>query len=314
MSLLTYAEKLYAKIIRNRLQANYIRKKYSLNEKNFFSGPEKANYDIVIAAIFKGEDQYLNEWIEFHKIVGVEHFFLYDNGDSDSSRKILAPYIKEGLVTYIPFPEFNEKIIRSKYGGRNFSRLSMQNLAMGDCVKNYSKHFKWLVKIDIDEFLYPLLPYENLPDVFNRLDSKIVKGMAFRASRFGPSGQEKNSDLPVIERFTKRYEKYDSNWKVAGKSSCLDSAAGYQTCHKFFYKFNPFKQELKDDITSKYIHLNHYYIKSKEEYLAKIEFHSAGHKAGKENADKWPKADKEAFFEDEKYIFKYLDKLKENLA
>ncbi len=33
--------------------------------------------------------------------------------------------------------------------------------------------------------------------------------------------------------------------------------------------------------------------------MAKIEFHSAGHKAGKENAEKWPKADKDASFEDE---------------
>ena len=313
MSLFTYAEKLYAKIIRNRLQAAYIRKKYDLDEKNYFSGPDNAYYNIVIAAIFKGEDQYLKEWIEFHRIVGVEHFFLYDNGDSESSRKILKPYIEKGIVTYIPFPEFPEKILRNTYGGINFSRLSMQNLAMGDCVWNYSNRFKWLIKTDIDEFLYPLAPYEKLTEVFDILDSKKIKGMAFRASRFGPSGQEENSSLPVIERFTKRYPRYDRNWKVAGKSSCIDSSAGYQTCHRFFYRFNLLKKELSDEITSKYVHLNHYYIKSKEEYLAKIEFHSAGHKAGKENADKWPKANKDASFDDEKQIFRFLEKLKENL-
>ena len=313
MSLLTYTEKLYAKIIRNRRQAAYIRRKYQLDEKNYFSGPENAYYNIVIAAIFKGEDQYLKEWIEFHLIVGVEHFFLYDNGDSESSRKILKPYIEKGIVTYIPFPEFHEDLLRNTYGGINFSRLSMQNLAMGDCVKNYSNRFKWLVKTDIDEFLYPLPPYKTLTEVFSLLDSKKIKGMAFRASRFGPSGQEKNSSLPVIERFIKRYPDYDRNWKVAGKSSCIDSSAGYQTCHRFFYKFNPLKKELHDEETSKYIHLNHYYIKSKEEYLAKIEFHSSGHKAGKENADKWPKADREASFEDEKQIFRFLEKLKDNL-
>ena len=66
-------------------------------------------------------------------------------------------------------------------------------------------------------------------------------------------------------------------------------------------------------MTSKYIHLNHYYIKSREEYLAKIEYHSAGHKAGKENAEKWPRADRDASFDDEKQIFRFLDRLKENL-
>ena len=59
MSIFTYAEKLYAKIIRNRLQAGYIRKKYRLDEKNYFSGPEDACHKIAIASIFKGEDQYL---------------------------------------------------------------------------------------------------------------------------------------------------------------------------------------------------------------------------------------------------------------
>ena len=313
MSILTYIEKLYAKKIRNRLQARYIRKKYRLDEKIFFSGPENAFYNIAIAAIFKGEDQYLREWIEFHRIVGVEHFFLYDNGDSESSRNILKPYTEAGIVTYIPFPEFDEKILRSSYGRRNFSRLSMQNLAMGDCVINYSSRFRWLLKIDIDEFLYPLPPHETLPEVFSLLDSEKIKGMAFRASRFGPSGQEKNSSLPVIERFTKRYPDYDCNWKVAGKSSCIDSSAGYHTCHHFFYRFDPLKKELTDAVTSKYVHLNHYYIKSREEYLAKIEYHSKGHKAGKENPDKWPRADQEASFEDDGKILRFLGELKARL-
>ena len=313
MAIFTPFKKLYIKYIGNRRNAHYIRMKYTLNDENYFTGDENACFNIAIAAIFKGEDQYLKEWIEFHLITGVEHFFLYDNGDCESSRNILKPYIEKGIVTYIPFPEFPEKILRSSYGKENFSKLSMQNLAMGDCVINYSRHFNWLVKIDIDEFLYPLPPYESLSDVFRLLDGENIKGMAFRASRFGPSGQEKNSALPVIERFTKRYPAWDRNWKVAGKSSCIAEGTGYHTCHKFFYTFNPFKKELDDEITSEYIHLNHYYIKSREEYLAKIEYHSAGHKAGKEKADKWPDADKKANFDDERQIFRFLDRLKERL-
>jgi hypothetical protein len=34
-------------------------------------------------AIFKDEASYLPEWFEFHRLVGVERFFLYDNGSSD---------------------------------------------------------------------------------------------------------------------------------------------------------------------------------------------------------------------------------------
>ena len=39
------------------------------------------------------------EWIEFHRLVGVERFFLYDNGSTDDHREVLAPYVEEGIVT-----------------------------------------------------------------------------------------------------------------------------------------------------------------------------------------------------------------------
>lgn len=38
---------------------------------------------LSIGAIFKDEAPYLAEWIEFHRLVGVEHFFLYDNLSTD---------------------------------------------------------------------------------------------------------------------------------------------------------------------------------------------------------------------------------------
>jgi len=39
---------------------------------------------LSICAIFKDEAPYLPEWIEFHRLVGVERFFLYDNGSGDA--------------------------------------------------------------------------------------------------------------------------------------------------------------------------------------------------------------------------------------
>ena len=41
---------------------------------------------LAIAAIFKHENDYLQEWIEFHRLVGFDHFFLYDNDGSEETR------------------------------------------------------------------------------------------------------------------------------------------------------------------------------------------------------------------------------------
>ena len=42
-----------------------------------------------ISSTMKNEGQYLEEWIEFHRLVGCEHFILYDNDSTDDTVEIL---------------------------------------------------------------------------------------------------------------------------------------------------------------------------------------------------------------------------------
>ena len=44
---------------------------------------------------FKNEAPYLREWIEFNHIVGVDHFFLYNNNSEDNYEEIIEPYVKK---------------------------------------------------------------------------------------------------------------------------------------------------------------------------------------------------------------------------
>jgi hypothetical protein len=54
---------------------------------------------LSVCAIFRDEGPYLREWIEFHRLQGVEHFYLYDNLSTDDGPEILAPYVETGIVT-----------------------------------------------------------------------------------------------------------------------------------------------------------------------------------------------------------------------
>ena len=56
---------------------------------------------LYVCAIFKNETPYLKEWIEFHRIVGVEKFILYQNNSVDDYRYVLDPYVAEGIVELI---------------------------------------------------------------------------------------------------------------------------------------------------------------------------------------------------------------------
>ena len=39
----------------------------------------KKKYYCSICAIFRDEGTYLKEWIEYHRIIGIDHFYLYNN-------------------------------------------------------------------------------------------------------------------------------------------------------------------------------------------------------------------------------------------
>lgn len=56
---------------------------------------------LAVCSMFKDEGPYLAEWIEFHRFMGVERFFLYDNLSSDSGRDVLEPLVSAGVVSLV---------------------------------------------------------------------------------------------------------------------------------------------------------------------------------------------------------------------
>ena len=61
----------------------------------FFCKPKitEKKYNVAICAIFKNEGPYLKEWLEFNHLIGIEHFFMYNNNSEDNYLELLNPYI-----------------------------------------------------------------------------------------------------------------------------------------------------------------------------------------------------------------------------
>ena len=111
------------------------------------SQTKKLPYQLAIGAIFRDEASYLKEWIEYHLLVGVDHFYLYNNLSSDDYKQVLEPYIKKGLVELTNWSFAYERI----------SRWSpIQCSAYSEILQKASGKAKWLAIIDIDEFIVPL--------------------------------------------------------------------------------------------------------------------------------------------------------------
>jgi Glycosyltransferase family 92 len=111
------------------------------NRKNH---PEKRPCTVAVAAIFQDEAPFLKEWLEYHKLIGVGHFYLYNNRSCDDFKKLLRPYIECGEVELfdIPIALSNKPLY-----------LKWQVAAYNHALKLARPANQWLACIDIDEFI-----------------------------------------------------------------------------------------------------------------------------------------------------------------
>ena len=233
--------------------------------------PKIKKYKIAICAIFKNESLYLKEWIEYHKIVGVEHFYLYNNNSEDDYQPILEPYITEGLVTLIQWPQ---------------NQAQMQ--CYHDCIERFKNETEWLSFVDIDEFIVPNVT-DTIYDFLRPFQRKFPVVIAYW-KMFGTSGFLKRNNRGLVTKdFTVCWNKYvdigkiffntafdfDKNdirnkslhhysWGKKGKLSVPPVNIFGKMCTN---GNNPVSHGA--DATYFPIQINHYFTKTYEEYLAK---------------------------------------------
>lgn len=114
---------------------------------------EVKKHCLSICSLFTNEEKYLAEWLEYHLLIGVEHFYLYNNESDDEFEKVLEPYIKDEVVTLINWPSHE----CNPYEELPFSwSLGIQTTAYENAIKCWaSKESEWLVFLGVDEYLVP---------------------------------------------------------------------------------------------------------------------------------------------------------------
>lgn len=153
------------------------------------------DHELVIGAIFKDEATYLDEWLTFHRGVGVDHFYMYNNFSSDDYLSVLKPWIESGWVTLIDWP--------MKAG---------QIHAYADCIKKFKNKTRWMVFIDIDEFLFS----PKTRDIRTVLrEYTDLAGIFVFWILFGSSGHVSRPPGSVIEAYTKRLDDHTADTEKA---------------------------------------------------------------------------------------------------
>ena len=216
---------------------------------------------LAICAIFINEAPYLREWIEFHRLVGVEKFYLYQNRSEDDWQSILKPYIDEGLVEVTDWPR----------------RPPCQIQAYQHFINKHRGEPGWTAFLDCDEFLFSP-GHATVGEAIEAIALPDWGAIGVNWMFFGASGQEAPTPGPVIERFTLRAtDNFEPNRHIktiarmdrvqlAGPSSHQIKTSGgtfSELGHQLTGPFTPTPTHTR-------LRINHYHTKSRQEYLRRI--------------------------------------------
>lgn len=225
------------------------------------------NY-LSLTACIKNEAKYIQEWLTYYKLVGVERFYLYNDKSVDETEDKIDELDFRRDITLIDYNATNPDKI-----GLAYQRANLE----------YGKKTHWMIFCDADEFFIPT----SKIDLKNLLqDYEDFSGLGVPWQIYGSSGHMLSPYGLCLENYLNRAE---TNWptnklvKSIIKTSEIEphplSSSGYLTSHLWNTKkgvvdenhniIDADGQGRINDISINKIRVNHYFTKSYEDWIEK---------------------------------------------
>ncbi|HVN54759.1 MAG TPA: glycosyltransferase family 92 protein [Anaerolineaceae bacterium] len=208
---------------------------------------------LSLCLMFKDENLYLEEWILYHLLLGVERFYIYDNGSQIHPGITLAPYVDDGTVVVIDIAGRGAQLSAYDHFLRTFSRRTL-----------------WAGFIDTDEFLVPKTG-DDLK-VFLQ-DYEKNAGLAVNWVIFGSNGHKTRPQYGQLLSYTLRTPDQMPENQTIKSVIQPDKVLIPHSPHHFIFKdgyacvnekgYSVYDQYMP--FTAEKIQLNHYWCRSEEE-------------------------------------------------
>lgn len=231
------------------------------------AAPNRAPLALVL--IVRNEATRIGDWLTFHAIAGASHVILYDNGSTDDTVAIARGF--KGLdVTIVPWVLEASEV-------KSGMRLHQQVLAYAHAIGTFGSGFRRMSFIDADEYLVPR-DAMSLPEALEALPHPNI---SLPWTMFGHSGHDEAPTDAVPFAFQKRAPVSEGpllNYKCIVDPCEVTSV----NPHRFETRAEKNRtSNARGDVTTNkqrssgfvchdVIQLNHYYLLSKQEMLAKI--------------------------------------------
>ena len=202
---------------------------------------------VALVCIAKNEDPYIQEWVDYHLKLGFDNIFIYMND----------------WRTELEHPQ----VIKIEFDGGPLQRESYSHW-----LNHYKNDYDWCAFFDVDEFLV-LKKHKTVHDFVSEYTN--YAGIGINWYMFGNNGHTEiiDGEYSQIKRFTKRGSQMNEHVKTIfncktkyGMDVHNPYNAKISSPNRITFQ-GPFNRNTNDEIAQ----LNHYYCKTKEEYLKKCE-------------------------------------------
>lgn len=205
---------------------------------------------IALVCIAKDEDNYIDEWIEYHKKLGFDDIFIYQNNWRYSKKK--------------------PNVIKIEFDGEE-----KQDLAYNEFISNYKGIYDWAAFLDVDEFLV-LHKHKNIQEFIQ--DYKEYKAVAINWLIFGDNSNKSviANEYSLLKRFTKRAKEPEAFIKCIVNLSydfymTIHFPLNIEVIDTSFNKIKLYTNEGQLIPIIDVAQINHYFCKTYPEFLQKIE-------------------------------------------
>jgi hypothetical protein len=250
-------------------KANYLSKIFFVNDTTNVNKDKKKlrSRDLALCVVLKDEPD-LIEWLTYHLAIGFGKIYVIDNNSSMHVTSVIHHYIRWGLVEYryVPRPNFE-------------GLLNDQMYSYQLCIREFSSYHVFMGFIDADEYIV----LRNNRTISQTLEKfRLFGGLTLNTMVFGSSGHISRPIGGLLKNYYKCFP--DNHVKTIVNTQFVTEPSGNP--HSFLYKpgyfavdvrfkkvdiaFNPYLNIRPHPYLFDVVYLNHYTLKSFEEYKAKV--------------------------------------------
>eukprot|EP01113_Clastostelium_recurvatum_P005379 TRINITY_DN1240_c0_g1_i2.p1 TRINITY_DN1240_c0_g1~~TRINITY_DN1240_c0_g1_i2.p1 ORF type:complete len:502 (+),score=103.93 TRINITY_DN1240_c0_g1_i2:154-1659(+) len=209
---------------------------------------------LVVCTAFRNQAHNIREWLSHHHMLGVQRFYLYDQGSTDAWTDQIRDYMQAGVVHITPW----------RFGLVPSTRE--QKAAFMHCLKSHGDRSTWMTFIDIDEFfgiigngtvptfvpsvpvrqndtvpdailpspmVEPANPAVHLPSILDQF--KHYPGVMVDRVFYGPYPHKSRPEGSTLENYTRRQKNGTPSVKsIVQPSQVMDVGCG-EGVHTWIY-------------------------------------------------------------------------------